>query len=950
MNSGERLVGGGQGHSGSGNHPAAEAGKVRLYEVAKDLGLANKDLVAKVRALGIEVKNHMSNLDVEDVARVKRALDKERQANLVEERLSSTVIRRRSKDGQQLRPGTPAPSAPSRPEPTPTRAPVSPARPERQGYEHDEEETAPPVEARRPSPPPVERAEIEEQVSAKPEPVAPPPPPVQAETVAPPRQTVETPPEVAAPPPPPARPREQEAPPVVVKTETPRRIELPGMKKIEKPAPAPEAHRPQQHRPEQRPTAGVQATPPAASAPSSAAPTAAGEQPVVPPKKEEHRLGPTGRVIELPLPRIEIRQADPRDRFAGQRDTRSVVPGQRREMPGSRDRFGRPQQGKKKAQVGKKQKQTQITTPAAHKRVVKMDEMIAVGEIAKQMSVKAPDVLKKLWGMGMTGIMLNNSIDLDTATLLAGDFGFDVESTAFQEAEVFATSEDKAEDLQPRAPVVTIMGHVDHGKTSLLDAIRDENVAAGEAGGITQHIGAYKITTPDGKEVVFLDTPGHEAFTAMRARGAQATDIVILVVAADDGVMPTTVEALNHAKEAEVTIIVAVNKIDKQNAQPERIRQQLSEHGLIPEAWGGETIFVDVSARNKTGIDQLLTMISLQAEVLELKANPNKPARGTVIEAKLDRNRGPMATVLVQDGTLRVGDTVVAGEAVGKVRAMLDDKGRSLTEAGPATPVEVLGLGGVPEAGEALNSVADEKQAKELVEHRRTSRRSKELAGTSRVTLENILDRIKEGAVKELKVVLKTDVQGSSEALKSSLIALSTDTVRVDIISAGVGGITESDVNLAKAGNAIVVGFHVRPAGKAAQLAEQEGVDIKLYDIIYEALDDVKKAMVGLLAPIKREKAMGKAEVRQTFTIPKIGTICGSFIIEGTVRRNAQVRLVRDNVQLYVGRMISLRRFKDDVKEVVQGYECGIGLEGYNDVKVGDIIEAYEIEEIAATL
>ena len=424
----------------------------------------------------------------------------------------------------------------------------------------------------------------------------------------------------------------------------------------------------------------------------------------------------------------------------------------------------------------------------------------------------------------------------------------------------------------------------------------------------------------------------------------------MLVVAADDGVMPTTVEAIKHAKEAKVPIIVAVNKIDKPNAQPERVRQQLSEHGLIPEAWGGETIFVDVSARNKTGIDQLLQMIGLQAELLELKANPNKAARGTVIEAKLDRNRGPMATVLVQDGTLKLGDTVVAGEHIGKVRAMLDDKGRTLSEVGPSTPVEVLGLSGVPEAGENFNSVGDEKQAKELVEHRRDSRRKKELGGTTKVSLENILERIKEGAVKELKVVLKTDVQGSAEALKSSLQGLATESVKVDVISAGVGGITESDVNLAKAGNAIIVGFHVRPAGKAQQLAEQEGVDIKLYDIIYEALDDVKKAMAGLLAPVKREKAMGKAEVRETFTIPKIGTICGSFVTDGTVRRNAQVRLVRDSVQIYIGRMISLRRFKDDVKEVVQGYECGIGLENYNDIKVGDIIEAYEIEEVAPTL
>ncbi|HEY2745234.1 MAG TPA: translation initiation factor IF-2 [Polyangia bacterium] len=877
----------------------AQAGKVRLYEVAKDLGLANKDLVAKVRALGIEVKNHMSNLDPDDVARVKRALDKERQANLVEERLSSTVIRRRSKDGGVItRPAAaqatvdrPSAVAERRPEPE-ERGVVARAKEMVSEVVHKVQEVA---------------HEVVERVVPQEKPVE--PTVVERREEAPRRVVVET------------------------RREEPR-VEARETARPASPVVTPPAHETEAPRVEAR-----------GEAPATAAPA------TEPKKDEPVKFGPTGRVIELPLPRIEIRQADPRDRFAQQRPG-GGMPGQRRDMPGGgqRDRFGRQQQGKKKPQLGKKQKQTQITTPAAHKRVIKMDETIAVGEIAKGMGVKAPDVLKKLWSMGMTGIMLNNAIDHDTAVLLAGEFGFEIENVAFQEADVFASGDDKPEDLVGRAPVVTIMGHVDHGKTSLLDAIRDANVAAGEAGGITQHIGAYKITAPDGNEVVFLDTPGHEAFTAMRARGAQATDLVVLVVAADDGVMQTTIEALNHAKDAEVPILVAVNKIDKQGANPERIRQQLSEHGLIPEAWGGETIFVDVSARTKVGIDQLLQMIGLQSELLELKANANKPGRGTVIEAKLDRNRGPMATVLVQDGTLKIGDTVVAGEFIGKVRAMLDDKGRNLTEAGPSTPVEVLGLSGVPEAGEALNSVADEKQAKELVDHRRDSRRKKELAGNTKVSLENILERIKEGAVKELKVVLKADVQGSAEALKSSLTALATEQVKVDVISAGVGGITESDVNLARAGNAIIVGFHVRPAGKAQQLAEQEGVDIKLYDIIYEALDDVKKAMAGLLAPVKREKALGKAEVRQTFTIPKIGTIAGSFVLEGTIKRNSQMRLVRDSVQIYIGKLTSLRRFKDDVREVVQGYECGIGLENYNDIKTGDIIEAYEIEEIAPTL
>jgi translation initiation factor IF-2 len=950
---------GGTGHTPTDN----AAGKVRLYEVAKDLGLANKDLVAKVRALGIEVKNHMSNLDTEDVVRIKRAIDKERQANLVEERLSSTVIRRRSKDGGPIRPVAPPPppptpavsarSAPSRleqPRPEPPRVQeedkgliarakevVSEVVHKVAEAAHDVVEKVVPSAQEKPVEPTVETRPSPNVGEARTVEVRPEPRPVESKPVETQSEQPAVTPPAATPPP--------IAPP------TPRRIEVRPQSTTTRPG-APSMG----SRGSSGPTPRVEIKVPAGSTPSasplSASAGATEAKPGEPKKDEPVKFGPTGRVIELPLPRIEIRQAAPNERFA--RDTRSM-PGQRRDMPGGggggRDRFGRNQpQGKKKPQIGKKQKQTQITTPAAHKRVIKMEETVAVGEIAKMMGIKAPDVLKKLWSMGMTGIMLNNSIDHDTAVLLAGEFGFEIENVAFQEADVFAQGEDKPEDLVLRAPVVTIMGHVDHGKTSLLDAIRDANVAAGEAGGITQHIGAYKITTPDGNDVVFLDTPGHEAFTAMRARGAQATDIVILVVAADDGVMPTTVEALNHAKDAEVTIIVAVNKIDKQGAQPERIRQQLSEHGLIPEAWGGETIYVDVSARTKVGIEQLLQMISLQAELLELRANPNKAARGTVIEAKLDRNRGPMATVLVQDGTLRIGDTVVAGEHIGKVRAMLDDKGRTLESVGPSTPVEVLGLSGVPEAGESLNSVDNEKQAKELVEHRRDSRRKKELGSTTKVSLENILERIKEGAVKELKVVLKADVQGSSEALKSSLMGLATEQVKVDVISAGVGGITESDVNLAKAGNAIIVGFHVRPAGKAQQLAEQEDVDIKLYDIIYEALDDVKKAMAGLLAPVKREKALGKAEVRQTFTIPKIGMIAGSFVTEGMIKRNSQMRLVRESVQIYVGKLTSLRRFKEDVREVQQGYECGIGLENYNDLKVGDIIEAYEIEEVAATL
>jgi translation initiation factor IF-2 len=667
-----------------------------------------------------------------------------------------------------------------------------------------------------------------------------------------------------------------------------------------------------------------------------------------------------GSIIELPLPRIQITERGPGGRTVG-RPTQAPT----NTMPGAgqvRGRFAdsqrpggpkgaRGQMGMKRPlPAGKKALKTNLTTPAEHKRIIKMEETIAVSELAHGMGVKATEVLKKLWSMGMVGVTINASIDFDTAALLASEFGFEVQNVAFQENAALGEAADAPEDLEPRAPVVTVMGHVDHGKTSLLDAIRHADVAAGEAGGITQHIGAYRVSTQGAGDVVFLDTPGHAAFTAMRARGAQATDLVILVVAADDGVMPQTIEAINHAKDAEVPIIVAVTKVDKPSANPERVRQQVSEQGLIPEAWGGDTMYVDVSAYTKVGIDKLLESIQLQAELLDLKANPKKLAKGIVVEAKLDRNRGPMATVLMQEGTLRVGDILVSGVAMGKVRAMLNDKGAAVSEAGPSMPVEVLGLDSVPEAGDVVNAVADEKNAKAVIENRRDARRKKELGSQSKVSLENILEKIQEGQSKELKIILKTDVQGSAEALKEALSKLSTEKVRVNVIQVGVGGITESDVNLAKAGGAVIIGFHVRPAGKASSLAEQEDVDIKLYDIIYEAIDDVKKAMVGLLAPIKREKPVGKIEIREVYTIPKIGTVAGSHVTEGKVSRQSLIRVVRENIQVFTGKLGSLKRFKDDVREVVSGYDCGLTIDGFQDIRVGDVLEAYEIVEEAATL
>ncbi|HEY0192394.1 MAG TPA: translation initiation factor IF-2 [Kofleriaceae bacterium] len=666
-----------------------------------------------------------------------------------------------------------------------------------------------------------------------------------------------------------------------------------------------------------------------------------------------------GTIISLP-PRIKITERTPshirpapgpqpanqiRDRFKTQMQQRG--PGGR-SGPGGRP--GQSQFGKKLPLNKGKSKSTTITTPAEHKRVIRIEDSITVADLARNMSIKAPEVLKKLWGMGMAGVNINTGIDFETAQILASEFGYDVQNVAFKDQDIFTQKVDTDEQLVQRSPVVTVMGHVDHGKTTLLDSIRKARVAAGEAGGITQHVAAYKVAAPGHGHIVFLDTPGHEAFTEMRARGAQATDIVVLVVAANDGVMPQTLEALAHAKDAGVKIIVAVNKIDMPDAAPDRVRQQLADHGLIPEEWGGETIYANVSAIKGEGIDNLLGQIAVTAEFLELRANPNKPGSGLVIEARLDRNRGPMATILVQEGTMRVGDMVVAGSTFGKIRAMLDDRGKSLEEAGPSTPIEVLGLDGVPDAGDQVNVAEDDKVAKQVVEHRRQADRRRELSSKQRFSLENMMERNSEGAIKELKVVLKADVQGSAEAIKASLTKLSTEKVRVNVIAAGVGGITESDVNLAKAGGAIIVGFHVRPAGKSAKHAEQEDVEIRLYDIIYDALDDVRSAMAGLLAPIKREVAMGKLQVRDTFSIPKMGTVAGCMVTDGKITRKAHLRIIRDAVQVYEGKVGSLRRFKDDVSEVTNGYECGVMVAGWNELKTNDIIEAYEVIEEAAQL
>jgi translation initiation factor IF-2 len=992
----------------------------------------------------------MSSLDADDVARIRRSLDKEKASVVAPaetKKLSTgTVLRRRSSgeraDGDDVvgKPAstppappvaaapapvirrarveapTPAPTPPSKPAPAvvheaPAREPVV-ARPPVARVEAPA--PAPKPVAPAPAPAPEPRVHVEAP-EPKPAPVEPPPREVVRETPKPAVVHVEPAPTPAPTPAPVARPVERPAPVAAAAAEAPvapsrSRVIVAGPQVVARNAHAESngngsAATTSRQAPEPPPPPPSTPLPPRITPvrPSMNDAPQRGNGPIIEhrgppgsarsqfelelerarartadkPKTTEIEVKPTngdvpapvatpptrdpsrpavGTVIALP-PRIKITERTPlsgrpapgpqpvnpiRGRYAQQQ--------QQRGRPGQ-GRPGGPHDMRKKLPLGKKGKQTTITTPAEHKRVIRIEDTIAISDLARNMGIKAPEVLKKLWGMGMTGVNINASIDFDTAQILASEFGYEVQNVAFNEEDAFAQQDDAGGELAPRSPVVTVMGHVDHGKTSLLDTIRKARVAAGEAGGITQHVAAYKVPVEGHGDIVFLDTPGHEAFSEMRARGAQATDIVVLVVAANDGVMPQTLEALAHAKDANVKIIVAVNKIDLPDAQPERVKQQLADKGLIPEEWGGDTIYVNVSALKGDNVDKLLESIALTAEVMELKADPAKPAQGLVIEARLDRNRGPMATVLVQEGTLRVGDILVAGRTYGKVRALLDDTGESVDEAGPSTPVEVLGLDGVPDAGDQVNAAEDDKVAKQVVDFRRQSFRRRELASTGRVSLENLMARISEGIdQKELKIVLKADVQGSAEALKAALVKLTTEKVKVTVIAAGVGGITESDVNLAKAGNAIIVGFHVRPAGKSSKLAEQEDVEIRLYDIIYDALDEVKAAMAGLLAPIKREVAMGKLNVRDTFSIPKIGTVAGCMVTEGRVNRKAHLRIIRDAVQVYEGKIGSLRRFKDDVSEVQHGFECGVMVAGWNEVKTGDVIEAYEVIEEAAQL
>ena len=931
--------------------------KTRVHELAKDLKMENKDLMKLLEKMGLPFKSVQSTLEESDVERVKNQINLSRKEGIVEKRVKPTIIRRRVV--------TPPPEpVPAEAEAKPVPEEVKPPAPRK----------APKPEVPAPEPPaaaelPSEKVEIRPEAPAgRPEEIKAPPQPVAAapaaaeqpqDTGAEPSAGVQPGQAAAVPQGTEAEEMAEGAPsaekPVVLEKPVPPPAEkarperLPKARK--KPEPAKIIERPAVPPPsvvrDRTPSAGERKPPaPAGShAPIilQRAATAPGKGPL-PTEEEKARRKKRGakkdvEVMEEGKPnRVRVITTKKRafKEYEVLREERTGRPFVFERDPGA------------KVVSRTKLSKTEATTPKAIKRKIRISEVIMVGELAKRMGIKASEVIKKLMGLGLM-VTINQAIDAEAASLVAADFGYEVEKTGLEIEDLIEEKEDRAEDLSSRPPVVTIMGHVDHGKTSLLDAIRQTNVTAGEAGGITQHIGAYKVDV-DHRQVVFLDTPGHEAFTAMRARGAKVTDIVILVVAADDGVMNQTIEAINHAKAAEVPLIVAVNKIDKPNANPERVKQNLTEYGLVPEAWGGDTIVAEVSAKQKTGLKELLELILLQAEVLELKANPNRPMSGTIIEAKLDKGRGPVATVLVQDGTLHVGEAFVSGIHFGHVRAMTNDRGEKIETAGPSTPVEVIGFSSVPQAGDSFVVVTDERKAKELASQRLQRQREVELAKTSRVTLEDFFKKMKKGVVKDLNLILKADVQGSIEALAEALGRLSTEAIRVNILHASVGPINESDCMLASASDAIILGFNVKTEPKAEALADQEKIDIRLYQVIYDALDDVRKAMEGLLEPTYEERLSGRARVIQIFSISKIGIIAGSMVFEGKILRGSHAHVIRDGKMIHEGDIASLKRMKDDVREVASGFDCGITLAGFKDFALNDVIESYTIEKVTAHL
>jgi translation initiation factor IF-2 len=849
--------------------------KLRVYELARDLNMTNKVLIAKLNDLDIAVKSHMSALEEEVISTIRSSLFGAKEETVEETRVKPTVIRRRRK--------TVKVEVAEPPEAETLDAEAAATEADAAAEETDQKATPEEVADEVTETPAVEEPEKSDEAVA---------------------------PEA----PKPAKARKKE----------------PSAKIIKLPI-----------KPPQKPLKEKKAAPQKEKVERLPSRKALGEQP---PKEDD--IAATTKKKRKRKKKYEESEVD--KKFLKKKISfrkKAVVEGEDLYGAGYRPRKQRKMGKGKKPTGGQK---TQITVAKAIKRRIKIDEAIVISELAKRMGIKANEIIKSMMTMG-TMATVSQTIDFDTATLIANEFEYEVERASFEEEALIKQETDDPAKLVQRPPVVTIMGHVDHGKTSLLDVIRKSRISEMEAGGITQHIGAYLVNTDKG-QIAFLDTPGHEAFTAMRARGAQVTDIVVLVVAADDGVMPQTIEAINHAKAAEVPIIVAINKIDKQNAEPDKVQRELAEIDLTPEEWGGDTIYVKVSAKEAEGIDDLLEMISLQAEVLELKANPEKLASGHVVEAKIDSGRGSIATVLVREGTLRAGEPVVCGMYYGRTRAMLDDRGNQIESAGPSIPVEIVGLSGVPMAGDEFFALKDEKNAKQVSEHRQQKQRSKELAQSSRLSLDKLYERMQAGEVKDLNLIIKADVHGSIEALDDSLTKLSNDEVNVNVVHSASGTIAESDISLATVSNAIIIGFNVRPTPKVQAMANEENVDMRFYSVIYDVITDVKNAMAGMMASTFEEQVLGTAEVREVFQIPKVGNIAGCYVTAGKIERGQNLRLLRDGVVVFEGKNSSLRRFKDDVKEVQAGYECGIGIEHFNDIKVGDTIDCYFMKEIRPEL
>ncbi len=929
--------------------------KMRVYELAKELKVDNKDLVRQLIELGLDVRNHMSTITPEEAQAVRDRTKESRSEVVEEKRVTKTVIRRRRKkvdsepEAEQLE--EEKAEAPSEAEDSPEVA----AEAVEDAPEAAQEAASEPAQELQVEEAPQDEAAIAE---ADAQPV------LEAEASEPAVATGEA----ALEEPPSEEPAAKAAEEAVAEAEVMEAAaaEAPAEKSDEEPKkkakakaePGPAEEPGKKPKPKQkkkgrgdepariisRPTQPVAPTLPSGGRPRPAPPS--------------RRPGPPGRQDLAPPPGPSPEKTEgTRKRKKGKKTASipdndflmSKTKSRKKEILNKADLYDHRGSRRKRGGAHKKSRKTEVTTPKAIKRRVRVSEAITVGELAKRMGVKAAEMVGRLMKQGMM-LTLNQSLDIEEATLVANEFGFDVESVGFEEHGLLEKKLDQPEEMKQRPPVITIMGHVDHGKTSLLDTIRRSDVVGGEAGGITQHIGAYNVRLESGGQVVFVDTPGHEAFTQMRARGSQVTDIVVLVVSADDGVMAQTKEAIAHSKAAEVPIVVAINKIDKPGAEPDRVRRELSEFELVSEDWGGDTIMVEVSAKTGDGVPELLEMLLLQAELLEIAANPDKMARGHILEARLDKGRGPVATLLVQEGTLKSGDAFVCGVYAGKVRALFDDLGRRVDEAGPSTPVTVQGLGGVPEAGDEFVVVENDKAARQIADHRALKKRETELSQVKGVSLEGFFEQLQEGEVQELKLVVKADVQGSVQAVVEALNKLGNEEVKVDVMQAATGAITETDVMLASASDAIIIGFNVRPAGKVSETAEAERVEIKTYEVIYQMLDDVTAALTGMLAPLIEEEVIGRVEVRDTFGVPKIGTIAGSYVTSGKVERNALARLMRDGKVIANTKISSLRRFKDDVKEVAQGFECGIGLENYNDIKLGDEIEVYITREVAATL